>query len=321
MNHRQKPLFSACLIALAALFSTAPIQGAWAAATAPLLGGALTFGALGGAGVTCTSPIPPLPAITVTGNVGAPDPAHTLVTGFPGYTPGALRCSLSGTVQLNLGTAAGTPYGDFLAAYTAIDSTNPCPSDADHNLHGDLGGQTLSPGVYCISGAAAGPALLTSQLTLAGPSTGVWIFKAVQGITPIGGSVVMADSGNACNVYWLTTAMTLDSTDFLGNVLSGTAITFTGVGSSLAGRALAKTDVTMTHASITSCGATQPPPPTCDKDHKHHKHCKLTDHDKPHCDGNDDGHDNDGHDNDGHDKDGHDKDGHDKDGHDKDGHG
>jgi hypothetical protein len=253
MNYRQKPL-SACLIALAALFSTAPIQGVWAQ-TAPSLGTASTFGALGGTGVTCTSPIPPLPATTVTGNVGAPGPAPTLVTGFPGYTPGALPCSLSGTVQLNLGYTAGTPYGDFLAAYNAIDTTNPCPPDAAHNLHGDLGGMTLSPGVYCISGAAAGPALLTSQLTLAGPSAGVWIFKALQGITPIGGSVVMAGSGNACNVYWLTTVVSLNATRFLGNVLSGSAITFTGVGSSLAGRALAQTDVTMTGASITSCGS------------------------------------------------------------------
>lgn len=69
MNHRQKHL-SACLIALAALLSTASIQGAWAQ-TAPDLGTASTFAALGGAGVTCTSPIPALPAITVTGDVGS----------------------------------------------------------------------------------------------------------------------------------------------------------------------------------------------------------------------------------------------------------
>ena len=57
MNHRQKPL-SACLLALAALLSTAPIQGAWAQ-TAPALGTASNFAVLGGAGVTRTRPASP----------------------------------------------------------------------------------------------------------------------------------------------------------------------------------------------------------------------------------------------------------------------
>jgi len=52
-------------------------------------------------------------------------------------------------------------------------------------------------------------------------------------------------------VYWQTgTAVSLDNTQFLGNILAGSAITFTGVGSSLVGRALAKTAVTMTGANI-----------------------------------------------------------------------
>ena len=277
MNHRQKHL-SACLLALAALFSMAPIQGAWAQ-TAPNLGTASTFGALGGAGVTCTTPNPPLPAVTVTGDVGSGLAAPSSVTGFPGFTPGANPCSLSGTVQLGA-TAAIT---DLTTAYNTIDTANPCPADAAHNLVGDLGGMTLSPGVYCISGVG----LLTGTLTLAGPSNGIWIFKGDTSITPIGtatlrSTVLMANGGQACNVYWrLGTAATFSLTDFVGNVLAGSAITFSG--STLAGRALAKIEsVTMTGSSIAACngGATQPPPPSCDKDDKHHKHHKHHRHDK-----------------------------------------
>jgi hypothetical protein len=64
----------------------------------------------------------------------------------------------------------------------------------------------------------------------------------------------MANNGNACNVYWQSaTAATFSNTDFVGNVLAGSNITFAG--STLAGRALAGTaSVTMTGSSITSCG-------------------------------------------------------------------
>jgi len=289
MKHLQKH-FSTSLIALAALLSAAPMA-AWAA-TAPALGTASSFGALGGAGVTCTSPIPVLPAITVTGDVGSLLAAPSSVTGFPPDSPPL--CSLSGKVQLG----ATTAFGDFMKAYAAIDTKNPCPADAAHNLSGDLGGMTLSPGIYCISGVG----LLSSQLTLdgGGNANAVWIFKAASSITPIGGSVVMANSGNACNVYWrAVSAVSLDATTFVGNILAGSAITFTGVGSSLAGRALAQTDVTMTGASITSCGTTG----GGNGDHDGH-------------DGNHDGHDgnHDGHDgnHDGHDGD---KDGHHSDNH------
>jgi hypothetical protein len=274
MNHHQKHL-SACLIALAALFSTAPIQGAFAAVP-PSLGTASTFGALGGAGVTCTIPNPALPFITVTGDVGSLlDPSS--VTGFPPQIPAL--CTLTGTVYANdTAAVAATAFNDVFGSNLAYDqlAAIPCPSVVlGHNLSGDLGGKTLAPGVYCISGVV----LLASTLTLDPNATGsdgsgVWIFKSATpttSLTPKGGSVVMAGSGNACNVYWqVSTAVDLLNTAFVGNVLAGTAISFTGqappgIASSLKGRALAKTAVTMTGASITSCGATQNP--SCDKDH------------------------------------------------------
>jgi len=240
--------FSACVLALLT-------QSAFAQ-SAPTLGTASSYAALGGAGVTCTSPFPPLPALTVTGDVGSLLSAPTSVTGFPGFTPGALPCSIDGNINVG-NVAAVTAYNSFALAYEDL-AALPCPVDAAHNLSGDLGGKTLSPGTYCISGVG----LLTSQLTLDGPSNGIWIFKAASSLTPINGSVVMAGGGQACNVYWQTgTAVSLDGTKFVGTILAGSAITFTGVGSSLVGRALAKTEsVTMTGASITDTCASQPGP-------------------------------------------------------------
>jgi hypothetical protein len=221
--------------------------------------------------------------ITVIGNVGS-HLASTSVTGFP---PTGTLCSLSGTVQG--APATNTAYADFLAAYSTLASNLPaggnvCPStDPTHNIGPVLDGlPPLSPGVYCIRGVAT----LTSQLTLNGPSGGIWVFKG-DSITPINGSVVMAGGGQSCNVYWQlnTTAVFDGNSDFVGNVLAGTAISFTGVGSSLAGRALAKTLVSMTGANISSCAGGVTQPPSCDTDHRHHKHCSHGKNDKPHCDG------------------------------------
>jgi len=115
---------AASLSFLACGSSTAPSmtslkKASSAALSAPPLGTAANFAALGGAGVTCTSPNPPLPAVTVSGgDVGSFLPAPSSVTGFPGFTPGALPCSLSGTVQLGgtgsvaaAGFAAGAGFG------------------------------------------------------------------------------------------------------------------------------------------------------------------------------------------------------------------
>ena len=212
--------------ALAAVALLVGASSAWAV-DAPNLGSASSFAILGGAGVTCT-------ASSVSGVSGS------LLTVVPTAT-----CSIVG--EIHQGDAAAIQaFSDAALAYAKV-AAIPCPADAEHNLVGDLGGKTLPPGLYCISGVG----LLASQLTLDGPPDAVWIFKASTSLTPIKGSVVMAGGGQARNVYWHTgTAVSLDATKFLGTILAGTAVTFTGVGSSLDGRALAKTAVTATGASI-----------------------------------------------------------------------
>ena len=224
MNACQK-YFTGSLLALLC-------QAAYAQ-SAPALGAAADFAVLGGAGVTCTES-------TISGTVGS------LLTVIPTTT-----CSIVG--QTNQGDATATvAYSDFALAYGELAAIT-CPADAERNLVGDLGGKVLSPGVYCISGVG----LLASQLTLDGPPDGLWIFKASTSLTPISGAVVMAGGGQACNVYWQTgTAVSLDNTQFLGNILAGSEVTFTGTSSSLSGRALAKTAVTATGASISGgCSA------------------------------------------------------------------
>ena len=244
MNHRQKPL-SACLLAMAALLSTAPIQGAWAQ-TAPSLGTASNFAVLGGAGVTCTGS-------AVAGDVGVSP--GTSVTGFP---PTSALCTLIGSVHA-ADAAATTAFNDFVLAYDALAAM---PRNAANNLTGQqLGGMRLAPGVYYFDTTAL---LTAGTLTLdgGGDSNAVWVFQVGTGITTGTASVAMVNGGQQRNVFWqVGTAATIGTdTAFKGNILAGSAITFTGANTSLVGRALAKTAVTMTGANISgSDGGVQPP--------------------------------------------------------------
>jgi hypothetical protein len=162
----------------------------------------LAGGPAGGA-VTCTAPG------TVTGDVGVVLPGTFTGTG----------CPINGTVDPNA-TAA---YADFLNAYATLASKTCAQS-----LTGALGGQTLTPGVYCVDNVAK-----AGTLTLNGPVNGTWIFKVINtttgALTGTGFNVVMAGGGQACNVFWqVAEAATMTTSNFQGNILAGADITFTG---------------------------------------------------------------------------------------------
>lgn len=293
--NQHKGRLSACLIAMAAFLSTVPIHGALAQSTVS------SFAVLGGAGVTCTTS-------SVVGDVGS----LLSVTGFPPPTPAL--CTLVGTVHA-ADAVATAAFEEVFGVGRFYDMLDAMACDAAHNLTGQpLGGKVLSPGVYCFDTTAD---LTSGTLTLngGGDSNAFWVFQVGTAITTGTASVTMTNGGQACNVFWqLGTAATIGTgTAFMGNILAGSAITFTGANSSLFGRALAKTAVTMTGTSITAanCGATPPPPPPppCkpEKPDKPGKHDKNKN-DKPEkCkgdhDGDDHGDDGDDDDDDDHDDD------------------
>ena len=202
------------------------------AAPAPSLGGAANFLVLGGAGVTCSTS-------TVAGNVGSK------------LTVTQTGCSISGNIHQGDATAINA-FNNFDTAYNNFKGL-PCGTDLTGQA---LGGKTLAPGVYCFSSTAD---LTSGILTLAGPpASGVWVFQIGSSITTGTAQVVMAGGASACNVYWVPTAAATIGTGMKmqGNILAGSAVTFTGTNSSLVGRALAHTAVTMTGTTISGCGGT-----------------------------------------------------------------
>jgi hypothetical protein len=125
----------------------------------------------------------------------------------------------------------------------------------------DLGGQTLTPGVY----KSASSMGLTGTLTLngLGNPNAVFIFQMVSTLTTASASrVSLINAAQACNVFWqVGSSATLGTgTAFIGNILALQSITAT-TGATVQGRALARNAaVTLDTNRITraTCAATPP---------------------------------------------------------------
>jgi type VI secretion system secreted protein VgrG len=118
----------------------------------------------------------------------------------------------------------------------------------------DLGGLTLTPGVYCFSTSAQ----LTGTLTLdaQGNSSAVFIFKIGSTLTTASASsVLLINSASSCGVFWqVGSSATLGT----GTALAGTIVALTSItlntGSSVSGRTLARNGaVTLDDNNVTLC--------------------------------------------------------------------
>ncbi|MET9667907.1 ice-binding family protein [Streptomyces sp. NPDC006475] len=163
------------------------------------------FAVLGGASVTNTGPS------IVTGDLGV-SPGVS-ITGFP---PGQVDGSIH-----NADATAVAGHADLIATYN--DAVGQTPDDS---ITGDIGGQTLSPGVY----NAASSIGLTGTLTLdaQGDRNSDWIFQIGSTLTTATASQVLLINGaTARNVIWLigSSATLGTDTDFAGRVLAQTSIT------------------------------------------------------------------------------------------------
>jgi hypothetical protein len=200
------------------------------AQTAPALGSASSFAVLAGSTVTSTG------FTVVNGNLGVSP--GTAVTGFP---PGIVV----GTIDAGNPTAA-TAESDLLTAYNYAKGL-PCT----HILPLNIGGTTITPGVYCT--ASATPSLgITGHVTLSG--NGVYIFQiGTTLITGANSAVVLTGGAQASNVFWqVGSSATLGAgTLFNGTIMAYASITFDNA-AALTGRALALTAaVTLIDNAIT----------------------------------------------------------------------
>ena len=140
----------------------------------------------------------------------------------------------------------------------ANDAAGRTPTSTLSTGDNQLGGQTLTSGVYAFGSASA--ANLTGTLTLDGEgnSNAVWIFQASSDLVTASSSVVSLINGaQACNVFWVVSSQATlgSSSTFIGTIMAGTSVIL-NTSANLNGRALARTAaVTLNMNTVTK--------PTC----------------------------------------------------------
>ena len=220
---------------------------AMAAVTQPRLLSAGNFTVMAASAITNTG------ATTITGNLAISPNKASSVTGFPpGVVTGAK--DEDNAVAIKAQTDLVTTYKDAAHATPF------------KNMSGvNLGGKTLTPGVYHFSSSAQ----LTGTLTLNGEgrSGSLFIFQIGSTLTTATRSrVALIGRANSCNVFWqVTSSATLGTaTSFQGNLIALTSITMVtgatiGVGGGLnGGRALARNGALTLDSNII-----RPPTGTC----------------------------------------------------------
>jgi uncharacterized repeat protein (TIGR01451 family) len=241
----------ATLVALSMLMSMftgvfAPVPEARAAGPATvILGSAGNFAILAKSGISTTG------ATHVTGDIGVSPAAASTITGFGLVMDSSNVFSTSSLVTGKVYAAdyhPPTPHdmttavSDMETAYTAAaGTTTPAPSIGLGA--GNIGGMTITPGVYKWSTGVTIP----TDVTLSGGADDVWIFQIAQNLDISSAKkVILSGGAQAKNIFWQVAGQTtLETTSvFNGNILSQTLIAMK-TGATLNGRALAQTAVTL----------------------------------------------------------------------------
>lgn len=196
------------------------LAGGRSQAKAGFIGSAESFAVLGGSTVTNTGPT------ILNGDLGVWP--GTAITGFP---PGIVN----GTIHAG-NAVAQQAQSDLTTGYDTL-----AGMAFDQDLTGqDLGGQTLTPGVYRFSSSAQ----LTGPLTLdgLGDPNALFVIQIGSALTTASNSSVNVINGGDCNVFWqVGSSATLGTdTDFAGNILALTSITLNTGATIVDGRALAR---------------------------------------------------------------------------------
>lgn len=209
-----------------------------------------------------------VPTSAIVGDIGTSPIDSTGITGFSLVADATNEFSTSSQVTGKVYAADYAPptpsnmttaISNMEAAYTDA-AGRPIP-DFTELYAGDLSGQTLAPGLYKWGTGV----LISTNVTLSGPSDAVWIFQIAGDMTMESGAQVMLTGGaQASNIFWQVgggTGVEIGTTAHVeGTILAAKAIHLR-TGASLNGRALAQTAVTLDQNTVVISELTTPPPP------------------------------------------------------------
>lgn len=220
MRHKRSGTTALMTLTVFAALLCAPCPG-----QASILGTADSFTVLGGSTVTNTG------TTTIQGEVGVSP--GSAITGFPPGTSGPQHSNDAVAIQAQ---------SDNTTAYNGL-----AGMPSNFNLTGqDLGGLTLTPGVYHFDSSAQ----LTGTLTLnaQGANNAFWVFQIGSTLTTASASAINfinpgSNNGSDAGLFWqVGSSATLGTTTaFEGNILALTSITLTTGVTDPNGRFLAQT--------------------------------------------------------------------------------
>lgn len=193
------------------------------------------------------SEISNIPTSAITGNIGLSPAAGSMITGFSlVYTTGdqhATSSQITGNVHASdygdpTPSVMTTAKGDLTTAYN--DAAGRTSSEIVL-LAGNLGGLTLTPGLYKSNGSLE---ISSGDLTFdaKGNANAVFIIQIASTFTTSSGrKVILAGDAKASNIFWqVGTSATLGTTSVMkGNILADQSIAV-NTGASVEGRLLAR---------------------------------------------------------------------------------
>jgi len=205
--------------------------------------------------IIAKSAISTVPASAITGDLAVSPAAASYITGFSLTADStnvfASSAQVTGRVYA-ADYASPTPsdlttaVGDMELAFT--DAAGRAP-DVTELGAGDIGGRTITPGVYKWGTAL----LIPTDVTLSGDGRAVWIFQVAQDLTVSSAVSVLLEGGAVPeNVFWQVSGQVELGTTahFEGIVLAQTSITL-ATGASINGRLFAQTAVSLDESTLT----------------------------------------------------------------------
>ncbi len=244
------------------------------------LGSAVTFAVLGGTTVTNAG----ISLITGDAGVGTagteltgffPTPINTIVG--PGTVTAGGEGTVTGTIYAG-GDIAAQAHADAQIAYDYLVAQIPTTQYLD--VVNELGGLTLTPGIYNYPSSVELSAGQTLTLNFLGDPNALFIFQVGSTlVTKLNTEVIATNTGGATtcigpNVFWAVgSSATIDGSSFIGTVIAYTSISMTSaantiVETNVSGRMLALGGaVTMSTDNISTCGTSVGIP-------KHPKFCR-----------------------------------------------
>jgi len=239
------------VIIAALLLVAISISGCSSGSNSPNGPEAVDLGTAGNFAILAKSAISTVPASAITGDIGISPAAASFITGFSplvvdGLGAFATSSQITGKAYASdyaepTPTNLTTAVGDMMLAYD--DAAGRVDADFTELSGGDISGKTLEPGLYKWGTGVS----ITTDVTLSGSSSDVWIFQVAGNITQAAGASVLLSGGALPgNIYWQV-AGAVDigvGAHMEGNILCATAITLL-TGASANGRLLAQTAVAL----------------------------------------------------------------------------